>query len=459
LAGHDSRAPGGGDPQPLQPDQPIDWLTRPLRIFAAHRLSGAAMLLAATIVALIWANSRWADSYHALLAIPVSVGVGTFELSKPVLLWINDALMGIFFFVVGLEIKREFLAGALASVRKALLPIAGAVGGMAVPAAVYLLAVGSAEGARGWGVPMATDIAFALGVLALLGDRVPISLKVFLTALAIVDDLGAILVIAAFYSDGIVVASLLVGGALILLSIGANATGVSNPIVYFILGTLVWFAFLKSGVHATLASVLMAFTIPAHVRLDAEPLFARLAHLRESFTGLGMPTPGALLGHDHHQILEVMSDSLTAAIAPLQRLEHALLPVVTFLVIPIFALANAGVSVPGGFAEAARHPVALGIVLGLFLGKQAGIFAFSWFAVRLGLADLPTGVSWRQLHGVAVLGGIGFTMSLFIASLAFAGGSLEPVAKVGILLGSAASALAGLALVASSSAGTPGQTS
>lgn len=458
MAGHDSSAPGGGEPQPTRLDQPIDWLTRPLRIFAAHRLSGAAILLAATIVALIWANSGWAHSYHALLATPVSFGAGTFELSKPVLLWINDALMGIFFFVIGLEIKREFLAGALASVRMAMLPIAGAVGGMVVPAVVYLLFVGSAEGAHGWGVAMATDIAFALGVLALLGDRVPISLKVFLTALAIVDDLGAILVIALFYSEGILVVSLLAGGALILLSIGANAIGVSNPIVYFILGTLVWLAFLKSGVHATLASVLMAFTIPAHVRLDAEPLFDHLARLRESFTRLGKPTPGTLLSHDHHQILEVMADSLTAATAPLQRLEHALLPVVTFLVIPIFALANAGVSVSGGFAEAAQHPVALGIVLGLFLGKQLGIFAFSWFAVRLGLADLPAGVSWRQLHGVAVLGGIGFTMSLFIASLAFAGGSLEPVAKVGILLGSAASALAGLALLASASNRTPGQT-
>jgi NhaA family Na+:H+ antiporter len=456
MATHDSRVSDGDEPQA---DEPIDWLTRPLRIFAAHRLSGAAMLLAATIVALIWANSHWADGYHAILATPVSIGVGTFELPKPLHLWINDALMAIFFFVIGLEIKREFLAGALASMRLAMLPIAGAVGGMIVPAAVYLLVVGSTEGARGWGVPMATDIAFALGVLALLGDRVPISLKVFLTALAIVDDLGAILVIAMFYSEGILVGSLIAGGALILLSIGANASGVKNPIAYFILGTLVWFAFLKSGVHATLAAVLMAFTIPAHVRLDPEPLFARLSHLRESFAGLGTPTPGALLGHGHHQILEVMADSLNAATPPLQRLEHALLPVVTFLVIPIFALANAGVSVPGGFAEAARNPVALGIVLGLFVGKQTGIFAFSWLAVRLGLADLPTGVSWRQLHGVAVLGGIGFTMSLFIGSLAFAGTSLEAVAKVGILLGSAASALAGLALVASSSARTPGQKS
>ncbi len=458
MPGAGPHAPGEGERLPGEPDQPIDWLTRPLRIFAAHRLSGAVMLLAATIVALVWANSRWADSYNALLETPLSIGVGSYAISKSMLLWINDALMGIFFFVVGLEIKREFLAGALASVRKAMLPIAGAIGGMVIPAFVYVLVVGGAEGARGWGIPMATDIAFALGVLALLGDRVPISLKVFLTALAIVDDLGAILVIAVFYSEGILVGSLLAGGALIGLSIGANASGVKNPIVYFILRTLVWFAFLKSGVHATLAAVLMAFTIPAKIRLDPEALFARLAHLRESFLRLDTLPPGALLGHGQHQILEVMADSLAAATAPLQRLEHALLPVVTFLVIPIFALANAGVSVSGSFAESARHPVALGIVLGLLFGKQAGILAFSWLAVRLGLADLPSGVSWRQLHGVAVLGGIGFTMSLFIGSLAFSGTSLEPVAKVGILLGSAASALAGLTLLAFAPARSHGKT-
>ena len=363
------------------------------------------------------------------------------------LLWINDGLMGVFFFVVGLEIKREIIAGELSSVRKATLPIAAALGGMAVPAAVFLVLNLGGAGQPGWGIPMATDIAFALGVLALLGPRVPIGLKVFLTALAIVDDIGAILVIAFFYADTISIVSLAAGGILLIVAIAANRSGVRSSIVYFILGTLVWLAFLKSGIHATLAAVLMAMTIPARVRIRSDRLLPRMSALlgaaKES-AGSGYPD---LLNKAQQQIYDEMERTLQKATAPLQRLEHALLPLVTFMVLPVFALANAGVSVGHGLSEALGHPVTLGIILGLFLGKQVGVLGFSWLAVKLRLADLPEGVGWRQIHGVSVLAGIGFTMSLFIAGLAFNQPEIEDISKVGIIAASVLSGVVGWVLL------------
>jgi NhaA family Na+:H+ antiporter len=424
----------------------IDRLLNPFRDFAGHKLAGAALLLVAAAVALVWANSPLAPSYRAVFDMPVEISAGPLEIKKSLLHWINDGLMGFFFFVVGLEIKREVLAGHLRSARLAALPLAGALGGMIVPALAYLW-LNPAETARGWGVPMATDIAFALGVLAVLGERVPVGLKVFLTALAIVDDIGAIIVIALFYTESVAPLSLLAGGALFVLATILNRAGVTSSVTYFILGTLVWLAFLKSGVHATLAAVLMAFAIPARRRVDGGSFDERAQALLRRLRAVRLPTRAQLLTHEQHDVIAAMAVLLADTTAPLQRLEHALVPIVTFVVLPAFALANAGVSVGETFFVAFRSEITLGIVVGLFVGKQAGILGFAWAAVRLGLADLPNGATWPHIHGVAILGGIGFTMSLFIAALAFPAPADEDLAKVGILVGSLVSAVVGLGVL------------
>jgi len=320
---------------------PIERLIRPFQVFAQNKLAGAILLLAATGAALVWANSAWHGSYQRLLGMRLTVGIGGFVLQKPMLLWINDGLMAIFFFVVGLEVKRELIAGELSSWRKASLPITAAVGGMLVPALFYLLLNHGGVGAAGWGIPMATDIAFALGILALLGDRVPVGLKVFLTALAIADDIGAILVIALFYTDSISLVSLGIGGLFFLLSVAANAAGVRSAVVYFLLGSAVWLAFLKSGVHATLAAVLMAMTIPARTRIEGGAVLDRLLGLLDALRESGMARDRTMLTIEQHHIVDDMERTLEDATAPLQRLEHALVGVVTFLVLPVFALANA----------------------------------------------------------------------------------------------------------------------
>ena len=425
---------------------PIERIARPFQIFARFKASGALVLLAASVVALAWANSPWEGSYRTILSTPLSVAAGPFALSKPLLLWINGALMGIFFFVVGLEIKRELLAGELAAPRKALLPIVAALGGMLVPAAVFAVFNWGGPGAHGWGLPMATDIAFALGVLALFGDRIPLGLKVFLTALAIVDDLGAIVVIAIFYTDHVALLSLLLGGVLVAASLLLNGLGLRNALVYFCIGTLVWLAFLKSGVHATLASVLMAMTIPSRTGLEREPFIARMSEYLKRLSGSGAAR-GRLLSTEQQNLLQHMEHALDQATAPLQQLEHALVPIVTFGVLPVFALANAGVSVSGGLLDSLSEPVCIGIILGLFVGKPLGIVGFAWIAVRSGVAMLPEGVTWRHVRAVGVLGGIGFTMSLFVGGLAYQAAELQNLAKVGILAASVVSASIGSLLL------------
>ena len=438
------------DAPALQP-RPIDRLLMPLRIFTMHKLAGAGLLLGATVAALVWANSQWSDSYSQLLATRVAVGFGQLSLSKPLLLWINDGVMGIFFFVVGLEIKREILAGELSSVRKATLPIVAALGGMVVPALVYFMINPGGDASRGWGIPMATDIAFALGVMAILGDRVPGGLKVLLTALAIVDDIGAILVIALFYTDSISLLSLAAGGLCFGLAVAANLAGVRHSLVYLALGTLCWLGFLKSGMHATLAAVLMAMTIPAKTRIDLAGLRQHLETYILTLTGKTTDTAPRLLEAEEQRHLHHLVRTVEDASAPLQDLEHSMAPLVTFIVLPLFALANAGVSVEGDLAAALTSSLSVGIFAGLFFGKPAGILGASWIAVRLGLADLPAQVTWRQVHAVGVLGGVGFTMALFVNGLAFSGHAvLIDTGKVGVLAGSLASGLGGLVLLAGS---------
>ena len=416
------------------PPTPAERLMGPIQVFIHQETSGGILLLACAVLALIWANSPWSESYVSLWQTNFTVSLGAFVLSKPILLWINDGLMAIFFFVVGLEIKREVLVGELASLKQAALPFAAALGGMIFPAFIYLVFNRGSEGASGWGIPMATDIAFALGVLALLGNRAPLALKVFLTALAIVDDLGAVLVIALFYTAEITWASLGVAAVILGLLGLANLLGVRHPLVYAVLGLGLWVAFLKSGIHATIAGVLLAMTIPSRTRLNSMEFAARSRRILHSFE---QATSG------QEELTELQQSALSAletaceqAETPLQRLEHALHPWVSFFIMPVFALANAGIALGGDFLSLLGHPISLGITAGLLIGKQVGITAFVWLAVRTNLAELPQGVSWGQIYGASWLAGIGFTMSLFIAGLAFGDLSALGSAKFGILTAS-----------------------
>ncbi|RMF56860.1 MAG: Na+/H+ antiporter NhaA, partial [Bacteroidetes bacterium] len=409
---------------------PANRLFRPFQRFFEQEAAGGILLLVCAVIALLWANSPFSESYFSLWETLVTVGVGGFVISKPLLLWINDGLMAIFFFVVGLEIKREVLVGELSSPKAAALAVAAAFGGMVVPAALYTLLNAGTDGASGWGIPMATDIAFALGVLALLGSRAPLALKVFLTALAIVDDLGAVLVIALFYTAEISWGALGAGAGALVALVAANRLRIQRPAVYVVLGIALWVAFLKSGIHATVAGVLLALTIPARRRLDTHEFLARGNELLRVFARdvrPGKTEPST----DQRDALHALEVTCRQAETPLIRMEHALHGWVAFLIIPLFALANAGVALGGDLGAAFGNRVTLGIVLGLFVGKQIGVTGFAWLAVRLGWAALPAGVTWRQIYGVSFLCGIGFTMSLFIANLAFAEAALLDSAKVG----------------------------
>lgn len=414
-------------------DRPVERIVHPFQAFADKASSGGILLIAATVVALVWANSPWGETYSELWQTKLTVGLESFSLTKDLIHWINDGLMAVFFLVVGLEIKREILVGELSSPRQAALPIAAALGGAVVPAAIYVAINAGSGAASGWGIPMATDIAFALGVLALLGERAPISLKVFLTALAIVDDIVAVTVIALFYTSEISWGALAVGAAFLVALVGANLAGVGKPLVYGLLGIGLWLAFLKSGVHATIAGVLLAMTVPASSFIDTGEFLKRSRGLLDRFERAGERGDHVLSNDERQAVLTALNDATEKLEPPLQEMEHALHPWVVFLIMPLFALANAGVPLDEGLADALTSPVALGIVAGLVLGKQLGITLLAWLAVRTGLSELPEGITWRHVYGAGWLAGIGFTMSLFISDLAFTGGSWLESAKLGIL--------------------------
>jgi Na+:H+ antiporter, NhaA family len=390
------------------------------------------LLLASTIAAVAWANSPWAESYHAIWNTPLSVAFGRFALTETNHEWVNDGLMAVFFFVVGLEIKREVLIGELSSLRQAAFPLVAAVGGAIVPALFYLLVV-HGDARKGWAIPMATDIAFVLGVLAILGKHVPASLKIFVTALAIADDLIAVFVIAIFYTDRIQLISLAFALAGIAVCLGANLLGVRKPALYAIVGLFVWYAVLKSGVHATVAGVLLAFTIPARTYVDRPSFLKRSRWLIDRFEAAPENSSEA------HSAIHMMESQLALIESPLHRIEHSLHPWVSFLIMPLFAFVNSGVQILGNGTAAARHPVSLGIVLGLFVGKPLGIWLFASMSARWRLAAPPPELSRGALFGAAWLCGIGFTMSLFIATLAFGDGVLLNMSKIGILAASLAS--------------------
>ena len=428
---------------------PIEKLTYPIQEFLHQQASGGILLIIATVIALTWANSPFAESYHHLWHTYVKIDIGGVGLNYSLHHWINDGLMVIFFFVVGLEIKRELLVGELSSAKKAALPIAAALGGMIFPALIYTIFNLGSESASGWGIPMATDIAFVVGILALLGNRVPLSLKIFILALAIVDDLGAVLVIAIFYTSNISLTSLMIAGGLIILLIAMNRLGVRNLLVYTLVGVALWLAFLKSGVHATVAGVLLAFTIPVSSRINTKKFKSETENLIKEFDNAGEHGEDVLTNSERLSIVDKIENNCEKILTPLQRFEHGLHPWVSFFIMPVFALANAGVTIGSGLSSSLTHPVSIGIILGLFLGKQIGIFGFSYLAVKLKLASEPEGVSWKKIYAAAILAGIGFTMSLFIANLAFTSPELLDTAKVGILSGSLISGIVGFIILKS----------
>jgi NhaA family Na+:H+ antiporter len=413
------------------------------RQFTRLQASSGILLLLAAVLALLWANSGAGESYFELWETYLTISLSDFELSETLLHWVNDGLMVIFFFVVGLELKRELLVGELASPKRAALPLMAALGGMLVPAAIYAALNFGGEGASGWGVPMATDIAFLLGLLTVLGSRVPVALKVFYTALAIGDDLGAVLVITLFYSGDIQLTALLAAAVILIGLIVLNRLQIRRPLPYGLLGIGLWLAVLESGVHPTVAGVLLAMTIPARTQVRAE---AFMAQCRSALGGLQPEahTEARRQQQAAAQTLEVIAERIQT---PLQRMERALNPWVAYLIVPVFAFANAGVELRGNLADTITSPIFLGIVGGLVLGKPLGITLFSWVAVRTGIAGLPFGVTWRQLFASSWLAGIGFTMSLFIGSSAFESAGLLSTAKIGILSASLLAGIMGFVLV------------
>ena len=422
---------------------PITQLMRPVQRFMHEEASSGIVLFVAAVVALIWANSPWYHVYHELLETHITIGFGHWAIDETLHHWVDDGLMAVFFFVVGLEIKRAVIVGELSSVRRAALPIFAALGGMIVPALIYVAFNAEGEASRGWGVPMATDIAFSLGVLSLLRTRAPLPLKVFLAAFAIIDDIGAVIVIAVFYTGEIAWGNLGIGAIFLAVLVIVGRLGIRHPLVYAVLGVAVWLAFLYSGVHATVAGVLVAATIPIRVRVDPAGFLARGRDLLLVFDRSGEYGHEDETSSEQRAILKELEDTAQEMQSPLQRFENALHPWVAFVIMPLFALSNAGVKLEGDFFAALTHPVTIGIVLGLVIGKQVGVTLFSWAAVRSGIAALPYGVTWLQFYGVALLGGIGFTMSLFITNLAFTSDVLSTEAKIGILLGSAISGVIG----------------
>ena len=405
--------------------------------FAHAQASSGIVLMLCVTVAIVWANSPFGSSYYDLWHLHFAVRIGDFVFDQPLEYWINDGLMAIFFFVVGLEIKREVIAGELASPRRAMLPIMAAVGGMVVPAAIFLWFNLGEPGQRGWGIPMATDIAFTLGVMAVLGSRVPTPIKVFLTALAIVDDIGAVLVIAIFYTSGISLTALGIAAFFVLLLIAANRLGIRSTLVYILLGACgLWPAFIFSGVHPTVAGVIAAFTIPALRRIDSAQFTSLSRVYIDEFAQASDDGDSVLVNEEQVSLMRSIERTALGAQSPLQRFENTLHPYTVFGIMPLFALANAGVAIDADLSSLVEEPLAQGVALGLLVGKPLGIMLFSVVAVRLGLAALPSRVRWTHVLGAGCLAGIGFTMSLFIANLALGGTELLEKAKVSILAGS-----------------------
>lgn len=425
-------------------EKTFDRILTPLEEFIHRQTTSGLLLMGTAVLALILANGPLAESYAHLLHTPLSVGAGSWKLEMSLHHWVNDGLMALFFFVIGLELKREILVGELANLRNAVLPIGAAIGGMVVPALIYFSINPEGDAARGWGIPMATDIAFAIGALALLAGRVPKALITFLVALAIVDDLGAVVVIALFYTDTIALTPLAVAAGLLALLLAFNMSGIRKTLPYFIIAVFLWYALLQSGVHATLAGILGALTVPAIPRYKPELFSAHVKELMQRFDASHQPGQTIMTNDKLRAVVQTLENGVHSVEAPLQRLEHVWHIPVAYMVIPIFALTNA--SIPLAFDSIGtmlNHPVMLGVSVGLVAGKFIGITGVSWLLLKMGVAVLPKKTRFTQIAGVSLLAGIGFTMSIFVAELGFAA---QPefllMAKTGIL---AASVLAGIA--------------
>lgn len=417
----------------------------PFEEFIHNQTTSGMLLVGTAILALILANSALAAIYTNLLHTSISLQIGGWQIEMSLHHWTNDGLMALFFFVVGLELKREILVGELASPRAATLPIVAAIGGMILPALIFYGFNPDGEAARGWGIPMATDIAFAIGILVLLASRVPKSLITFLVALAIVDDLGAVLVIALFYTDTLVFNALAGAALMLALLIAFNLAGVRRLMPYFLVAVLLWYFLLLSGVHATIAGVIGAFTVPARPKYDPERFSARIKELIVRFDASHQPGTSIMTNDDLRAVVQTIENGVHHVETPLQRLEHYWHLPVAFLVIPVFALFNAGVTLElNRLGEALRHPVTLGVTLGLVAGKVIGITGASWLALKFGFAQLPAGTRFAQIAAVSLLGGIGFTMSIFIAQLGYAASpELLQMAKIGILTASLIAGIGG----------------
>ncbi|MDP2176361.1 MAG: Na+/H+ antiporter NhaA [Bacteroidota bacterium] len=423
------------------------WIIDPVKQFVNNSTTSGIVLFSSALLALILANSPIKESYHHFWEYHFIIGFDQHVISKSLHHWINDGLMAVFFFVVGLELKREIIAGELSNPKNAILPIAGAIGGMVFPALIFLIFNPSGEASNGWGIPMATDIAFALGVLYLLGNRVPLSVKIFLTALAIADDIGAVLVIAFFYTSNIDFMSLMLGGVFMTVLITANMIGVRNTLFYGIVGIGgLWLAFLLSGVHATIAAVLAAFTIPANAKITESTFNRKAEKLLLKFKNL-IPNNKTTVTNDQLHVLEDMKSLSIKALTPLQRLEHKIHPVVAFIIMPIFALANSGVTFGNDIMTQLISPITIGIFFSLLLGKLLGITGMVYLCLKLKLAVLPSDITFKHIIGIACLGAIGFTMSLFISELAFKDPVLIAHAKIGVLSASIVASFLGYYLV------------
>ncbi len=413
----------------------IEKIMAPVSHFIHLEYTSGIVLLISVVIAIVWANSPFHDFYEHLWHINFSVGFDKFLLSHPLHIWINDGLMAIFFFVIGLELKREFMEGELSSLQKASLPMTAALGGMLVPAVIYFFINKGTPAAHGWGIPMATDIAFALALLSMASKHIPVSIKIFLSALAVADDLGAVLVIAFFYTEQINFVPLAIGAGFLLLLMLGNRMGIRSALFYLLLGIGAWIGFLLSGVHATIAGVLVAFTIPAVTRIDEQIYSSNLRKLSYDFEA-DIPQRGSLITPLQNKTIQKVKTLSMAAETPLQTIEHALHPWVAFVIMPLFALANAGIVITSDFFSSIINPVSIGVAAGLIIGKFTGILLFCWIMVRFRISTLPEGANWKHIAGVALLAGIGFTMSLFISGLAFKSQAFIDQAKYGILIAS-----------------------
>lgn len=432
----------------------LNSIISPIERFAQIEASSGIVLVFITLIALGMANSPLQHVYHSIVELPLGLRIGHLSFEMSLHHWVNDGLMVIFFFLVGLEIKRELAIGELSSIKKAALPMVAALGGMIVPALIYFVLNPSGVAASGWGIPMATDIAFAVGIMTLLSRKVPVALKIFLLALAIVDDLGAVLVIALFYTDEVVTNHLLLSGLWIGITLFLNRAGVRKVWIYWVVGGFVWYHIFGSGVHATVAGVILGLITPVEPLFKLRELGDRFGEFFESLTGHSKTFDQQVINEAdfNEEQARRLSRFLVECKSPLDRLIHALHPWVSFGIMPVFAFANAGVTIGNDFqfSQFLSNPIALGIIIGLFIGKPIGIMSFSWLAVRLGIARLPDGVSWRQVFAISAIAGIGFTMALFIGGLALPSAEFESTYKIGVLIASIFAATFGLILLITS---------